>query len=309
MFKISYLKESALFSLRQIELFIAVSQSQTLIEVASQFKVSQSAISMALKELEGHLDEKLFERVGKKLVLNERGRLFLKEVQPLFIDIKDLHQKFTQNHFNGEINIGASLTTAHYIMPPLMTSYMRKREEVSINLKMANTEDIVTMVESGEVDIGLIEGSSHSTAITQQVIAPDELIVVSADKTLKGEHFIDNLAKKEWILREKGSGTRSVFLNQIKPVDKELNIVLELEHTEAIKNFLLLDAKYISCLPKISVLTELQEGKLFHINVKNHKFMRDFSLIFTKKRTPTLLMEDFLEHISTYMKQVESQIN
>lgn len=293
-----------MFSLRQIELFIAVSHSQTLIEVANQFNVSQSAISMALKELEGHLDEKLFERIGKKLVLNERGRLFLKEVQPLYLEIKELHQDFTQNHFNGEINIGASLTTAHYIMPQLITSYMKKREEVSVHLKMANTDDIVSMIEQGEIDIGLIEGNSQSINITQQVIAPDELIVVSADKALKGEHFIDNLARKKWILREKGSGTRSVFLNQIKPIDKELNIVLELEHTEAIKNFLLLDTDYISCLPKISVLTELQEGKLFQINVKNHTFMRDFSLIFTKKRTPTLLMEDFLEHISTYMKQV-----
>ena len=295
-----------MFSLRQIELFIAVSESQTLIQVASQFKISQSAISMALKELEGHLDEKLFERVGKKLVLNERGRLFLKEVQPLFLDITALHQKFTQNHFNGDINIGASLTTAHYIMPPLITGYMKKREEVTINLKMANTEDIVAMIESGEIDIGLIEGSSKSSTITQQVIAPDELIVVSADKHLAGEHFIDNLAKKKWILREQGSGTRSVFLNQIKPVDKELNIVLELEHTEAIKNFLLLDTSYISCLPKISVQTELQEGKLFHIHVKNYKFMRDFSLIFTKKRTPTLLMNDFLEHISTFMEQLKN---
>ena len=89
-----------MFSLRQVELFIAVSQSRTLIEVANQYKMSQSAISMALKELENHLDEKLFERVGKKLVLNERGRLFLKEVQPLFLELKGLYQKFTQNHLD-----------------------------------------------------------------------------------------------------------------------------------------------------------------------------------------------------------------
>lgn len=293
-----------MFSLRQIELFIAVSQSRTLIEVANHFKMSQSAISMALKELENHLDEKLFERIGKKLVLNERGRHFLKEVHPLFIEMKALHQKFTQNHFHGELNIGASLTTAHYLMPQLITSYMKKRSEVTINLKMANTDDIVTLVENGEIDLGLIEGSIHSSAVTQQVIAPDELIVVSADSGLVGEHFIDKLAEKKWILREKGSGTRSVFLKQIKPVDEELNIVLELEQTEAIKQFLLLDKAYISCLPKVSVLTELQEGKLFHIAVKNHTFMRDFSLVINKKRTPTLLMEDFQNHILEYMKSI-----
>ncbi|HIC42758.1 MAG TPA: LysR family transcriptional regulator, partial [Sulfurimonas sp.] len=120
-----------MFSLRQIELFISVSQANTLIDVANKYKMSQSAISMALKELENHLDEKLFERLGKKLILNERGRLFLNEVQPLFLELKSLHQTFTQNHFRGEINIGASLTTAHYIMPQLMTSYMKERNNVS----------------------------------------------------------------------------------------------------------------------------------------------------------------------------------
>ena len=113
------------------------------------------------------------------------------------------------------------------------------------------------------------------------------------------------LAHKKWILREKGSGTRSVFLDQITPVDKELNIALELEQTEAIKKFLFLDKEYISCLPKVSVLSELQEGKLFHVSIKNHTFMRDFSLIMNKKRTPTLLMEDFQKHITDYMNSIK----
>lgn len=293
-----------MFSLRQVELFIAVSKSRTLIEVAHQYKMSQSAISMALKELENHLDEKLFERMGKKLVLNERGRLFLREVQPLFIELKSLHQTFTQNHLHGEINVGASLTTAHYIMPQLMTSYMSKRPGVSIHMKMANTQDIVSLIEGGEIDLGLIEGNVASSSLIQKVIAPDELIVVSSDKRLKEEYYIDSLAKKKWILREKGSGTRSVFLEQIKPIDEELNIVLELEQTEAIKNFLLLDKSYISCLPRISVQKELQAGELFAVSIKNHKFMREFSLIHNKKRTPTLLMEDFLQHILDFMKYV-----
>ena len=293
-----------MFSLRQIELFISVSQSQTLIEVANQFKMSQSAISMALKELENHLDEKLFERVGKRLVLNERGRLFLKKVQPLFIELKDLHHTFTQNHFHGDIKIGASLTTAHYIMPQLLTTYKNRRPDVTTSLKMANTQDVVKLVENAEIDLGIIEGSIHSTSVVQELIAPDELIVVSSNPYLNDRYYIDNLTQMKWILREKGSGTRSVFLEQIKPIDKELNIILELEHTEAIKNFLLLDQEYISCLPRISVAKELSEKRLFEIKIINHQFKRDFSLIYNKKRTPTLLMEDFKEFILDFIKKV-----
>ncbi len=191
-------------------------------------------------------------------------------------------------------------------MPQLMTSYMNKRPEVTINLKMANTQDIVSLAENGDIDLGFIEGSTQSSSVSQQVVAPDELIVVSSDEELAREYFIDKLISKKWVLREKGSGTRSVFLNQIKPVDKELNIVLELEQSETIKNFLLLDKNYISCLPKISVLQELEEKKLFHVPIKNHVFMRDFSLIFNKKRTPTLLMEDFKKHMSEFLQNLET---
>jgi DNA-binding transcriptional LysR family regulator len=293
-----------MFTIRQIELFIAVSKARTLIEVANNFKMSQSAVSMALKELENHMDEKLFERIGKKLVLNERGRLFLKEVQPLFIELKALHQKFSQNHLHGEINIAASLTTAHYIMPQLMTSYTQKRQQVSIQMRMANTEEIVQMIENGEADLGLIEGSVASSKLHQQVIAPDELIVVSSDKSLAQACYIDQLIHKKWILREKGSGTRSVFLQAIEPIDKELNMNLELEDTEAIKRFLLLDKDYISCLPRISVQDELKRKNLFHIPIKQHQFLREFSLISNKKRTPTLLMEDFHQHILERIKEI-----
>ncbi len=295
-----------MFTIRQIELFIAVSKSRTLIEVANTFKMSQSAVSMSLKELENHMEEKLFERVGKKLVLNERGRLFLNEVQPLFLELKALHQNFTQNHLHGEINIAASLTTAHYLMPPLMTSYMKKREDVSINMRMANTDEIVQMIENGEADLGLIEGSISSSQLIQKVIAPDELIVVSADPALQSECFIDQLLHKKWILREKGSGTRSVFLNAIKPIDKELSINLELEDTEAIKRFLLLDTDYISCLPRISVQDELSRGALFHVPIRQYRFMREFSLVYNNKRTPTLLMEDFHKHIIEFTRQLSS---
>lgn len=182
---------------------------------------------------------------------------------------------------------------------------MDKRPGVSIRMKMANTEEIVGHIESGEIDLGLIEGNTNSSSLVQKVIAPDELIVVSSDKNLTQEYFIDTLAQKKWVLREKGSGTRSVFLEQIAPIDEELNIVLELEQTEAIKNFLLLDSNYISCLPHISVLKELKSKELFHIHIKNHRFMREFSLIYNKKRTPTLLMDDFQEHIFDFMEQVK----
>lgn len=295
-----------MFTIRQIELFIAVSKSRTLIEVANAFKMSQSAVSMSLKELENHMEEKLFERIGKKLVLNERGRVFLNEVQPLFVELKALHQNFTQNHLHGEINIAASFTTAHYLMPPLMTSYMQKRPEVSISMRMANTDEIVQMIENGEADLGLIEGSITSSQLVQQVIAPDELIVISSDAILQTECYIDQLLHKKWILREKGSGTRSVFLNAIKPIDKELSINLELEDTEAIKRFLLLDDTYISCLPRISVQDELSRGTLFHVPIKQYRFMREFSLVYNKKRTPTLLMEDFHQHIVEYAKKLSA---
>ncbi len=288
-----------MYTLKQLELFIDLAQSEKIIETARRFGLSQSAVSMAIKELERLLKEPLYERIGKRLVLNSRGALLMREVKPHVDALKRIYTQMSSDSLQGELRLAASVTIAEYLMPTLISEYMNVNEEVSVSLASANTHDVNEMVRSGEVDLGFIEGVCDEDGFVCETLMRDELVVVTSDRRLRdeGPWFIDQLADRKWILREKGSGTRSVFLSAIAPVDRELNVWMELEQTESIKNFLLCRSECISALPRICVRRELEEGRLFEVSIRAHEFERDFIMISRTKQFDSRLLAHFREYL------------
>ncbi|MRI82937.1 MAG: LysR family transcriptional regulator [Nitratiruptor sp.] len=282
-------------TLRQLELFIEVAKIGHLTQVAKEFGLSQSAVSMSLKELENILGCRLFERVQKRLVLNEKGRAFFNEVEPLIYRLKDIEQEFMSQENKGQLIIGASTTIADYILPHIVCEYMERYPEVRLQLRIGNTAEITQKVESGAVDIGYIEGKIDSTLTQMAPIGRDELVVITADKELakKREHFIDTLLNRKWILREEGSGTKSEFIKRLGKFAGDLNIYLELRHTEAIKNVLKEVPGSLSCVSHIAVKKELEEGSLFRLDIKGFDFGREFFAIHHKNKYQSELFKKF----------------
>ncbi len=271
-------------SLRQIEIFLKVVESQNLTKVAHELGLSQSAVSMSIKELENIIGRKLFDRINKKLILNEIGRSFYQAVLPLFKKLSDIETEFQNSENKGNVRVGASTTIIDYLMPSIVCDYMGRYPNVKIDLKEGNTKDIVTLVKEGKIDMGFIEGEVEDSDIIKEVIGQDELVVVSANEELKGKNLkLKDIADYRWVLREKGSGTRNVFLNYIKSSGVKLNIFLELGHTESIKS-LLLSKKPITCISKLAVHNELQNGDLFELDIKDFKCTRNFYAIYHKDK-------------------------
>ncbi|WP_345993841.1 LysR family transcriptional regulator [Sulfurimonas sp. HSL-1716] len=286
-----------MFTLKQLEVFISLAHKQKVIDVAAEFNMSQSAISMSVKELEKIVGENLFERIGKKLTLNERGVLFLEQIFPHVDSLQKIFTNFSSQKIEGNLRICASVTITNYLLPKYIDEYSRIRKNVKFSLKSANTNDVIHMIKEGVYDIGFIEDKCNDEALVCKKIITDELVVVTSNKELaaKKGHYIDNLSNMQWIMREVGSGTRAVFLDAIAP--EPVNIYMEFDHTETIKKFLKLSPNYISCLPKISVEKELREGLLFELDIHGYSFERDFILIMRKDKKVSMLVDDFTEFI------------
>ena len=280
-------------TLRQMQIFLNVVKSGHLTNVAKAMKLSQSAISMSIKELENVLGRPVFDRINKKLVLNEVGRAFHQEIDPIFKKLTDIEYEFKNSENKGTIRVGASTTIVDYLMPSIICSYMSEYPDVKITLKEGNTQDIVKLIEDGSIDIGFVEGLVNSSNIIKEKIGTDDLVVVSADKKLSKSYYIDELANKRWVLREEGSGTREVFLNYIKDKVDNLNIFFELGHTESIKS-ILINRECLTCISKISVESEIKSGKLHKVDVKNFDCKRDFLMIYHKDKYHSTLFEKFV---------------
>jgi len=201
------------------------------------------------------------------------------------------------------VRVGASTTIVDYLMPPIICSYMNNYPDVKIGLKEGNTQQIVQLIKNGEIDVGFIEGIVNDPEIIKEVIGVDELVVVTTDTTLNRELSIDELQDRKWVLREKGSGTRDVFLDYIKDKVEHINIFLELGHTESIKS-LLMNHRCLTCISKIAVQKDIINNRLIRVPLKNFECKRNFFMIYHKDKYKSELFEKFIYFTKNMINQM-----
>lgn len=284
------------FTVRQLEIFKEVATTGHVTNSSEALGISQSAISMALQELESNLGTKFFERRNKKLILNENGRLLLERATAMLKEFEELESSFLEDGISGKLKIGASQTIGDYMMPQLIYAFMEKYPLSKCELVVANTKDIVSMLDSGDVDVAFVEGYVNDQRIDTKHWSDDELVAVVSDKKVfkKDEYKLSELEGSKWILREKGSGTRAIFEEGLGDSFARLNIFLTLGHNEAIKN-LVMDTDSITCLSRLVVQKELDNKKLFEIKIKNFSFKRKLLRLTHKEKYQSKLLKSFLE--------------
>lgn len=254
-------------TLRQLEVFLAVASTQSTTKGADKIALSQSAVSSALSELENQLNVQLFERIGKRLILNENARMLLPKAQALLEQAQELEVLFQQGH--GTLRIGASTTIGNYLLPQIIARYQQRYPALTLELRVANSAEIAADVANLNVDIGFIEGTSHRLEIDSQIWRTDSMAIFCsprhplANKTVTA----DQLAKSTWILREPGSGTREVVEQHLLPHIHHFNVLMELGNSEAIKHAIHY-SQAISCLSIAVIADQLESGRLalIHLN-------------------------------------------
>ncbi|MGS6557893.1 LysR substrate-binding domain-containing protein, partial [Escherichia coli] len=114
----------------------------------------------------------LFDRVGKRLVVNEHGRLLYPRALALLEQAVEIEQLFRED--NGAIRIYASSTIGNYILPAVIARYRHDYPQLPIELSVGNSQDVMQAVLDFRVDIGFIEGPCHSTEIISEPWLEDE---------------------------------------------------------------------------------------------------------------------------------------
>ncbi len=285
-------------TLRELELFYYLSENPHISQLAKKISMSQSAISLSIKSLERKLQEPLFDRIGKKLILNERGREFKEKTYSHFLALQDAKNSFRDEKLSGIIKIASSKTVGNFIIPELVFDFMIENPQITIKKDIKNSAQIVDLVQQGEIDMGIIEIASHHEGIVNEQLWCDTLVVVTSDKTLKEKMlYIDQLFDKKWILRESGSGTRELFLNTLGDMAKELKIFMEFTEFEEMKTILQKHPETITCISRFVVQKELQRGELFEISLKNIDLKRKLYLIYNKEKYKSNLFYSFYEYL------------
>lgn len=256
-------------SLRKLEVFVRVAESGQVTRASRLLGMTQSAVSMALTSLESIHGGALFERRGRRLILNDRGRMLLPYAQDILRRVDDFTSMLEDSLAEplGHLHIGASTTIGNYLLPLLMAEFSQQYPQAKVQLQVANTEQIELAVSQGGLDLGLIEGPCHRPELDCVQWREDELVVIAGpghEWASRARVSRAQLLDGQWIVREAGSGTREVFEQALGQPLSQLQSTLELGHTEAIKKAVEAGLG-VSCLSRLAVANELEQGRLVAI--------------------------------------------
>src|SRR6202049_230609 len=230
-------------TLEQLRIFIAVAEKQHVTQAANELHLTQSATSAAIAALETRYGIKLFDRVGRGIVLTQTGREFLNEARAVVARAKAAAQVLDDlaGLKRGSLTLAASQTVANYWLPPRIEAFHKAHPGIDLHVTIANTEQVAQAVNRGNADLGFVEGEVDDPSRARRKMDGDSLaIVVGASHPWIGKTRITPrlLTETSWILREPGSGTRSMFEAALKKLGmklSDLDLRLELPSNKAVR--------------------------------------------------------------------------
>jgi len=294
-------------TLRQLQIFVAVARTGSTTAASEEIALSQSATSAAVNELERLLSLRLFDRVGKRLLLNDNGRALLPRAFSLLDGVASIEQMAYDDHAQVQaLRIGASTTIGNYVLPKLLGRFLGARDRAKVaawrsKVAIANTEVICAAVAAFELDVGLIEGTCHEPLLEAMPWLRDEMVIVAAPDVVRalttrsGERLsIKTLRNLIWLLREPGSGTRQATDDLLLSYLHAYRHFIELGSSEAIKRTAA-EGIGVACLSHWVVDDLIGSGKLSRIKSTLPALTRQCYLLVHRDKQPTQALLHFLE--------------
>jgi DNA-binding transcriptional LysR family regulator len=290
----------------RLQVFHAVAQRLNFTRAAKELFITQPAVTRHIHELEQHFKVKLFERNGTRIRLTPAGKRLLKHAEELFTVYRNLEfdmSSLTQEQ-GGRLFLGGSMTTAPYIIPPILADFHSRYSEVQVSLMTGNTQQIEQSLEEQQIDLGIVEGHSRNPSIRYTQFMKDEIVLVSnpAHPLAKKQNIRpDELTRIPLLLREPGSGTLEVLAHALKGIGIKLSQLqkeMQLNSTEIIKAYLL-HAPCMAFLSVHAILKELQNNECTIVDVKGLSIERNFyfaRLQGEAQALPELFMKFALHH-------------
>ncbi len=294
---------------RRLQVFHTVARLLSFTKAAETLHMTQPAVTFQVRQLEEHFNTRLFDRTHNRISLTDAGRevfRYADHIFELYAEMEDAVRKVT-GEISGALIIGASTTISEYMLPALLGEFKSKYPDVTVHLKVSNTDGVVAMVENNDIDLGVVEAPVANKNLVVEVCRMDQLVViVPPTHVLAKEQSvpINALVDYPFICREEGSGTREViseYMHRGGVPSAELQICIELGSPEAIKGAVEAGMG-ISITSRATILKELRLGSLVAVNL-DPPLERPFSFVHQKQKFRHRAMDELLVFARSYCKE------
>lgn len=288
--------------IRRLRIFIEVADSGKMSVAAENLFLSQPTVSQAIRELEEYYNILLFQRLCKKLHITPEGKKLLSYARSLVSKFDELEKKmFLINHVD-KIRIGATITVGNCLLPDIIKNIKENNPKIEPYAYVNNTSIIESKLLKSELDIGLVEGEIQDINLTCIPAVDDYLVLVCS----KNHQFanrkkiqLSELEGMDFVMRERGSGTRKLFEDYINENHVSINVTWETNCPGAMKNAVIKNG----CLGVLSIRLVEEEIKNKEIHVIQHSenvWDRHFSIVYHKDKVIDKSMESVLNIIKVY---------
>lgn len=290
-------ENSMRITLKQLEVFVAIAKTGNVSHAAKKMYLSQSACSMALATLEEQLAGTIFDRHGKQLFLNERGRILLPKASTVISQISELKDMMVEDkadNLSGQLIIGASKTIGNYLLPKLISEFSETHKKIQISLQISNTKVLLARLLAFRIDIALMEANCFTDKIYSYPWKKDELVIIASPKhplSKKRKLTLADIAHERWLLRKQGSSIRKKLEENI---GGKIRPFLELDDTDAIKQATQAGLG-ISCLSRFAIAESLRNNTLVELKTPFLTLNREFYILLHKEKYQSNVIAEFLK--------------
>jgi len=288
----------------QLKIFCMVTCQQSFSKAAKILHMSQPAVSTHIKNLEEYYHGQLFDRTPQGVTLTKAGEVFHTYALKI-LEIQDEMERELETvfkHENNQIVIGASTTIGNVSLPCSIYLFKEQFPQVELCVNTANAEEVLRMVMSDEVDIGVVEGDTLCSSLKAVPVTSDELVlIVPPQHPAEGDVIsIQDLLKQPLILREDGSGTRKILATALALHGysvNQLNVITEMKSIYAIKSAVEAGLGG-SVVQRLAIRKEAYSGTLRVLAITDLAMPVTYNIVYRTNRSLTTKTKQFIKFLT-----------
>jgi LysR family transcriptional regulator, low CO2-responsive transcriptional regulator len=283
---------------RQLRAFATLARTGSFTVSAKELFLSQSAVSHSMKALENDVGCRLFDRMGKKVLLTQAGETLLHHAEKILQEMSGARSALEQlgKWGRGRLRVGASTTACQYILPPVLREFKESFPQSLITIQPGDTRKALELLHANRVDLAITLEPKGEEQMEFHPLFTDELVfLVGAVHPWAKEGHVSRMdvPKQNYVLYNKGSYTFRMIEEYFRQEDMVLNTVIEFGSMDAIKELVKLGLG-VSILAPWIAQKELQEKSLVSLPLGRRKLKRNWGIIHWRNRRLTLAEETFL---------------
>lgn len=291
----------------KLKVFCTVAETRSFSKTSEIIHLTQPAVSLQIQALEEKYETKLFDRSSSKVNLTPAGEVlykYAKDILALYASAEKVISEMT-GLVKGSITIGAGSTIGNYLLPSVITDFRKAHPKIKVHLLIGNMQKVIELLNSGNINIGFVEGDVKRHKMFSEKLVSDELLVIVPSYhqwAQRKEISATELIGEPFIFREAGSSTRQTiekFLLRHGITTQDMKVSMVLGSTEAIKDAVE-NGLGISIISQWAARKENKYGILHLINLKEEKIVRNFSLLLYKNSVSTHAVDEFLTCMRAY---------